>query len=49
MGCRVDSGSITVIDTWNPTPNYAPNQADGSTDGLCVHNSGYTNGRISCL
>ena len=53
LGCRVNSGSsVTVIDGWNPTPNYTPNQLDNdSEDGidLCVHTTEYTDGRISCL
>ena len=50
IGCRVDSGStVSVVDTWNPSPNYSPNQVDDTQDGVCTHSASFTGGRISCL
>ena len=40
---------MTVVDGWNPIPNHSPNQLDNTQEGLCTYNTGYTNGRISCL
>ena len=50
IGCRVDTDDMVVIvDTWNPSPNYSPNQLDTSQDGVCPHLASYSNGRIHCL
>ena len=50
LGCRVNSdNTVTVVDGWNPTPNRSPNQLDNTQEGLCTYNTGYINGRISCL
>ena len=50
IGCRVDSGStVSVVDTWNPSPNYSDNQLDPTQDGVCTHSANFTGGRISCL
>ena len=48
LGCRVDSGTITVVDSWNPS-GYSPNVQDSNSSGICHHSSSYSNGRISCL
>ena len=50
LGCRVNTdNTVTVVDGWNPMPNRSPNQLDNTQEGLCTYNTGYTNGRISCL
>jgi hypothetical protein len=49
LGCRVDSGSVTVVDTWNPSPRQTPNVIDATQAGLCVNSTSFTNGRITCI
>ena len=44
-----DTSTVSVIDGWNGEPNRSPNQKDVSDEGLCVHTTGYANGRITCL
>uniref|UniRef100_A0A1X7UY64 DOMON domain-containing protein n=1 Tax=Amphimedon queenslandica TaxID=400682 RepID=A0A1X7UY64_AMPQE len=48
LGCRVNSGAVTVVDTWNPSPRQAPNMLDATQDGLCVQSTSFINGRITC-
>ena len=48
LGCRVNSGTVTVVDTWNPSPRRTANELDATQDGLCVQNTSFTNGRITC-
>ncbi|XP_019851666.1 PREDICTED: uncharacterized protein LOC100636115 isoform X3 [Amphimedon queenslandica] len=48
LGCRVNSGTVTVVDTWNPSPRQAPNMLDATQDGLCVQSTSFTNSRITC-
>ena len=51
IGCKVESdGNVSVVDTWNPTPRYSPNQIDDDGQiGVCTRFATYTNGRIRCL
>ena len=48
MGCRVNSGTVTVVDTWNPSPQRTANVLDATQNGLCVQSTSFTNGRITC-
>ena len=48
MGCRINSDTVTVVDTWNPSPRQAGNELDATQDGLCVQSTSFTNGRITC-
>ena len=48
LGCRVNSGTVTVVDTWNPSPRTTANMLDATQDGLCVQSTSFTNGRITC-
>ena len=48
LGCRVNSGTVTVVDTWNPSTRRAANVLDATQDGLCVQSTSFTNGRITC-
>ena len=48
LGCHVNSGTVTVVDTWNPSPRRTANELDATQDGLCVQNTSFTNGRITC-
>ncbi|XP_011403771.2 PREDICTED: putative ferric-chelate reductase 1 [Amphimedon queenslandica] len=48
VGCKRDpaDGSVSVIDTWNPSTRS--NLLDASQSGICRHTADYSNGRISC-
>ncbi|XP_019851676.1 PREDICTED: flocculation protein FLO11-like isoform X2 [Amphimedon queenslandica] len=48
VGCKRNpaDGSVSVIDTWNPSTRS--NLLDASQSGICRHTAGYSNGRISC-
>ena len=49
IGCKVDAdGMVSVVDTWNPSPNYSPNQVDDNQDGVCTHFANFTAGKIQC-
>ena len=48
LGCRVNSGTVTVVDTWNPSPQRTANVLDATQNGLCVQSTSFTNGRITC-
>ena len=48
LGCRVDSGSVTVVDTWNPSAGQVANVLDATQAGLCVQATSFTNNRITC-
>ena len=48
MGCRVNSGTVTVVDTWNPSPQRTANVLDATQNGLCVQSTSFTNSRITC-
>ena len=52
LGCRIDSGMVTVVDTWNPAdnnlPGRTPNEADATQNGVCPQLTSVSDGRISC-
>ena len=50
LGCKRDPNddSVAVIDTYNPTTQYAPNEVDPTQEGVCTHSTNFDNGRITC-
>ena len=50
IGCKRDpqTGYISVVSAWNPTPRHAPNERDPSQSGVCLYDSSYTDGQLSC-
>ena len=51
IGCKVEAdGNVSVVDTWNPMPQYSPNQIDDDGQrGVCTQFATYIDGRIRCL
>ena len=50
LGCKRDSSdnSVAVIDTYNPSTRYDPNEVDPTQKGVCTHSTNFNNGRITC-
>ena len=50
IGCKRDpqTGRISVVSAWNPTPRHAPNERDPSESGVCLYHASYTDGQLSC-
>ena len=50
IGCKRDpeTGMISVVSAWNPTPRHAPNERDPSQSGVCPYDSSYDDGQLSC-
>ena len=50
IGCKRDpqTGNISVVSAWNPTPRHAPNKRDPSQSGVCPYHASYTDGQLSC-
>lgn len=48
LACKHSRGKLTIIDGWNPNPQYTPNELDSNQNGICPYYMEYIDGRIVC-